>query len=182
MNIPKQIILLLFTSFLLAEEVQYQLEALKPVSQTENLEKVDYYALPSDNLSNKPSIDKNLTLSTESIKKPTFSSFDNALKVAKEEHKIILLELVSTDCLFCEKMEKEVLSKESVKEAINKDFVLAKVNIDFEKIPLGLSQQMTPMFVFATADENVEDIRLGFIEEENFLTLLSEERKKIKVP
>jgi len=179
MNIPKQIILLLFTSFLLAQEAQYQLEVLNPVSKTENLEKVDYYALPSDNTSNKPSMEKNLTLS---IKKPTFSSFDNALKVAKEEHKIILLELVSTDCLFCEKMEKEVLSKESVKEAINKDFVLAKVNIDFEKIPLGLSQQMTPMFVFATADENVEDIRLGFIEEENFLTLLSEERKKIKVP
>jgi len=166
MNIPKQIILLLFTSFLLAQEAPYQLEVLNPASQTKNLEKVDYYALPSDSASNKS----------------TFSSFENALKIAKEEHKIILLELVSTDCLFCERMEKEVLSKESVKEAINKDFVLAKVNIDFEKIPLGLSQQMTPMFVFATADENVEDIRLGFIEEENFLTLLSEERKKIKVP
>jgi thiol:disulfide interchange protein len=118
----------------------------------------------------------------QSEKQSIFHSFENALTIAREEHKIILLELVATDCYFCDKMEKEVLSKEGVQEAINKDFVLAKVNIDIDKIPLGLSQQMTPMFVFATADENVEDIRLGFIEEENFLTLLSEERKKIKVP
>jgi len=150
MNILKYIILLLFSSLLFAQETLSLLEISSSSPQ-----------------------------SLDSIKKPLFNSFDNALKIAKEEHKIILVELVSTNCLFCDKMEKEVLSKERVNEAINKDFVFAKVNIDVDEIPLGLSPQMTPMFVFATADKNVEDIRLGFMEEEIFLTLLTEERKKI---
>jgi thioredoxin-related protein len=173
MNIPKQIILLLFTSLLLAQEALYQLEVLDPMSQTENVEELN------GALENQPLIENNLTFPTEPVNSIS-TSFDNALKIAKEEHKIILVELVATDCPFCDKMETEVLSKERVQEAIKKDFVLAKVNIDYDEIPLGLTQQMTPMFVFATADENVEDIRLGFIEEENFLRLLEEERQKIK--
>lgn len=176
MNIPKQIILLLFTSLLLAQEALSQLEVLNPVPEAEDLEYIS--STPNKNPSTPPLLtENNLTLDTnDSI----FNSFDNALKIAKEEDKIILLEVVATDCPFCDKMKNEVLSKESVQKAINKDFVLAKVNIDYDEMPLGLTEQMTPMFVFATADENVQDMRLGFIEEENFLKLLEEERTKIK--
>lgn len=105
--------------------------------------------------------------------------FKEALKQAKEEGKIILVELVSTNCTFCDKMETEVLSQPKVQKAIKKDFILTRVNVDYEKIPLGLSEQMTPMFVFATADKNVEDMRLGYIEANDFLNLLEEQSKKI---
>jgi len=108
-----------------------------------------------------------------------FLSFDEALEQAKREHKIVLLEVVTTNCQFCKKMEKEVLSKERVQEALAKEFVLAQVNADKQELPLGLSTQMTPMFVFISEKENVEDMRLGYIELENFLELLVEEYQKI---
>jgi thioredoxin-related protein len=121
----------------------------------------------------------NFTPLSQENKEILFKPYNEALELAKKEGKIILLELVSTDCTFCDRMEKEVLSQPQVQEAIQKDFILAKINVDYEQIPLGLSEQMTPMFVFTTVDENVEDMRLGYIEENDFLNLLEEQSKKI---
>lgn len=118
-------------------------------------------------------------LSVEESINPIFTTFDKALKIAKEENKIILLDVVANNCAFCDKMEDEVLSTQRVQNAIKEDFVLAKVNVDNEPLPLGLSSQMTPMFVFISKTETVEDMRFGYIEEEKFLKLLEEERAKI---
>jgi thioredoxin-related protein len=121
----------------------------------------------------------NFTPLSQENKEILFKPYNEALKVAKKEGKIILLELVSTNCTFCDRMEKEVLSQPQVQKAIKKDFIWTKINVDYEQIPLGLSEQMTPMFVFTTVDENVEDMRLGYIEENDFLSLLEEQSKKI---
>ena len=107
-----------------------------------------------------------------------FTYYDDALRVAKEENKIVILEVVSNDCPFCIRMEEEVLSTERVKDAIKKDFVLAKANGDNEPLPLGLSAQMTPMYIFISKSETVLDMRFGYIKENDFLKLLDEESKK----
>jgi len=118
-------------------------------------------------------------LSQQESINPIFRTFDEAIKVAKEKNKIILLDVVANNCQFCKKMEQEVLSKENVQEAIKKDFVLAQVNEDREPLPLRLSSQMTPMFVFITKTETVEDMRFGFIKEDEFLKLLEKEKNKL---
>ena len=111
---------------------------------------------------------------------PIFVTYDEALKIAKEENKIILLDIVADKCPFCKKMEEQVLSQDIVQETIKRDFVLAHVNEDREPLPLGLSPQMTPSFVFITKTESVEDMRFGFIPQDKFLELLAEEKAKIK--
>jgi thioredoxin-related protein len=118
-------------------------------------------------------------LSTEESINPIFTTFDKALKIAKEENKIVLLTVVANNCKFCKKMEDEVLSIDGVQEAIKKDFILALVNEDKEPLPLGLSPQMTPMFVFISKNESVEDMRFGYIKEKKFLELLATEKSKI---
>jgi len=105
-------------------------------------------------------------------------SYKKALELAKEKDKKILLEVVLNNCKFCKKMEEEVLSTEDVTEAIEKDFVFAQANADKESLPLGLDEQMSPMFVFISKDENIIDMRFGFIENSEFLDLLVEQSKK----
>jgi len=105
-------------------------------------------------------------------------SYSTAVKMAKEKNKKILLEVVSNNCKFCREMENKVLSKKTVQEAIEKDFVFAQANADRESLPLNLDEQMSPMFVFISTDENIIDMRFGLIEEGDFLDLLVEQSKK----
>jgi thioredoxin-related protein len=109
---------------------------------------------------------------------PKFHYYDEALKLSKEQNKKILLEVVVDNCKFCEEMDKNLLSKESIQEAIAKDFIFAQVNANREPLPLGLSEQMSPMFVFISKDENIIDMRFGYIEELEFLKLLVEQGEK----
>jgi len=156
----KQLLLLLFMfNSLLLSENNYQ----KIVD--ESLEKIerDYLTLIEDNQFERASF---------------FSSYSDALLKAKKEDKMILLEIVLDDCKFCEKMERFVLSKKSVQEEISKHFILAQINADRETLPLGLSEQMSPTFVFVSKDEVVKDMRFGYMDEENFLKLLVEESTK----
>ena len=107
------------------------------------------------------------------------NSYKRAVEIAKEENKKILLEVFIDNCKFCKKMESTVLSKDIIEKAINKDFVFAQVNASRETLPLNISEQMSPMFVFISKDgKNIIDMRFGYIEESAFLKLLLEQSKK----
>ena len=110
---------------------------------------------------------------TKVILKKTFSE---AVTQAKEEHKIILLEIYGTDCHFCKKMEREVFPQESVIEELKENFIILKINGDEEKIPLNIEKQMTPMHVFVTEKEDIKDMTFGFLNEKDFLELLEKEK------
>ena len=110
------------------------------------------------------------------IEKLPNKTFNEALAEAKNEHKIILLEIYGTDCHFCEKMDKEVFPKESVIQALKDNFIILKINGDKEEIPLGITKQMTPMHVFVTATEDIKDMTFGFLDEKDFLALLNKEK------
>ncbi len=151
--------------------------------QSTIVESVD--STPREELS--PIIDeKALPPITQSVEQPTPTpkkeekslkkTFSDAVKEAKKEHKIILLEIYGTDCHFCKKMENEVFTKESVVKEIKDNFILLKVNGDEEKIPLGITKQMTPMHVFITETEDIKYMTFGFLEEKDFLELLEKEK------
>ncbi len=127
------------------------------------------------------SIDRNSSsseetkVSTPQKKEAIQKTFDEALAQAKKEHKIILLEVYETNCKFCKRMESEVFPKESVIKALEKDFILLKMNGDKQKLPLGITLQMTPMHVFITENKDI-DMTFGFLEEKDFLKLLEREK------
>jgi len=119
-------------------------------------------------------IDSNLS----NIDYSNFNSYENAVKVAKEKDKKILLEVIINNCKFCKEMEEKVISKDHIQEAIDKNFVFVQVNADKTSLPLNLDEQMSPMFVFVSKNETIIDIRFGYIEENEFLRLLEEQSKK----
>jgi hypothetical protein len=83
-----------------------------------------------------------------------YKGFEKALEQAKNEHKIIMLKVMTKDCHFCRKMEREVMIDDEVVNAIEKDFIPVAVDISTTQLPLGLKTELTPSFIFI--DENAK--------------------------
>lgn len=109
-----------------------------------------------------------------------FEGFDEALKRAKKEHKIIMIEAMSKECHFCLKMEHEVLVEPDVVAEIEKGFVPVKIDITTHQVPLGLKVDVTPSFIFIDAQKNLLLNIPGAWKKSDFLMLLKEAKIKAK--
>ena len=177
------LLFLLFTSLLLAQDDLSDLEIAETISESEyqkiiknGLSDIDAEYFTIDKEAPSKGVDMNVSETQPTT--PTFKSYLEAVIQAKEENKMILLEVVLDNCKFCDKMDRLVLSKQNVQDSIAQHFIFAQLNADREPLPLNLSEQMSPMFVFISKDENVQDMRFGYIEESDFLNLLVEQSKK----
>ena len=185
------VLLFIVNSLLIADDFS-ELEIAETISESEyqkiienGLSDIDaeYFTIKEEGSSK---IEENITsletvpisIPVQENKTPTLGSYNKAVVQAKQEGKMILLEVVLDNCKFCDRMETLVLSKKSVQEAIAQHFIFVQINADREPLPLNLSEQMSPMFVFISKNENVQDMRFGYIEENDFLNLLVEESKK----
>jgi len=101
-------------------------------------------------------------------------AYEKALKVAKDEDKIILIKLTREHCHFCKKMEREVFSNGEIIEAINKDFTVVKIDIGKEELPLNLKKGMTPTFIFVNKDEKIMGKIPGAWTQKDFVEILKE--------
>jgi thioredoxin-related protein len=110
-----------------------------------------------------------------------FFSFENALKKAKKEHKLIMLELTRDGCHFCKKMEREILVERDVIEALDKEFISVKLNVEKDKLPLGLKKGMTPTFAFVNEHGELFSVIPGAWSKVDFLDLLEYIKKKSKM-
>jgi hypothetical protein len=66
-------------------------------------------------------------------------SYMDALKKAKTEDKIVLIEGYITFCRGCIKMDREVFVEDRVKKILDRDFVFVKMNMLSEKLPFGMN-------------------------------------------
>jgi len=111
----------------------------------------------------------------------TNSSFEDALQVAKKEHKIIMIELVQENCHFCKRMDKEVISDKNISSELSKDFVVVKFDVNKDKLPLGLKKEITPTFAFVKESGELFSIIRGAWNREDFSALLKYIKKKSKI-
>ena len=108
-------------------------------------------------------------------------SYQDALKKAKKENKIVMIEGYIPFCRGCMKMDREVFVEDKVKDALNKDFVVVKKNVLLEKLPLSLKSLGTPSFYFITNDgKRVIDKIQGTGNVEEFLELLEDIKQSVK--
>ena len=100
-------------------------------------------------------------------------SYEEALIIAKKEHKMIMIEGYIPYCRYCIKMDREVMVEDVVKEALNKDFIVVKKNLLIETLPLGIKKLRTPSFYFIDSDgKRMIDSVEGFGNMQTFLDLL----------
>ncbi len=117
---------------------------------------------------------------TKMIKKKSikYESFDNALKKAQIEDKIIMIKATAPHCHYCIKMDREVLVEDAVRQVLQKDFVVVSVDVSKESLPLGLTASITPTFFFIFPDKNSSKMKTesipGAWNKEDFLEILKE--------
>jgi len=109
-----------------------------------------------------------------------YAGFDEALKRAKKEHKIIMIEAMSKECHFCRKMEREVMIEDEIVKAIEKDFIPVSIDISVHTLPLGLKTEITPSFIFIDEYKNIVLNVPGAWGKSDFLELLKEATLKVK--
>ncbi len=173
MNLSKKILFLLLTTLLFSEDNLIISQEIVETDAPETFLDKSSIALVDTNLTimKLPSTQEDdINISKKNI------SFIDAVQRAKDEHKVILLEIYENGCKYCAKMEKDVFPEEKVIDKLNSDFILVKINGDEQKLPLGLSLQMTPMHVFVSENEDIKDMTFGFLGTDDFLELLEKEK------
>jgi hypothetical protein len=106
-------------------------------------------------------------------------SYTEALKIVKNESKIILIEGYIPFCRGCMKMDREVMVDAEVKEVLNRDFVFVKKNLLIEKLPLGMKRLGTPSFYFiGSHGTKMIDMIEGTGTVKEFLELLASIKRK----
>lgn len=108
-------------------------------------------------------------------------TFEEAVKVAKEQKKIIMIRGVLPYCKWCIKMDREVMVEPEVRKVLDNSFVVVKTNVVTEKLPLGMASLGTPSFYFIKSDgETIIDQLNGYGNKEEFLALLEKIKKAAK--
>lgn len=107
-----------------------------------------------------------------------YRGFEQVLKKAKKEHKIIMLKAMTKDCHFCRKMEREVMVEKEVVDLLEEDFITVTIDISATELPLGLKTELTPSFIFI--DENAKVLMNipGSWNKMDFLEILREAKRK----
>ncbi len=112
------------------------------------------------------------------IEKINYLPYDEALRIAKIEQKMIMIKMTAEYCHYCKKMDIEVMEEPEIVEALKKDFVSVEIDVEMDEIPLELRKMMTPSFVFVTNNEDVVSIVPGSWTKEDFLGLLKSAKEE----
>ena len=139
--------------------------SLKGQISEEELEEVSTYIYDSENKA----------MRENSVQ---YEGFEKALKQAQKEHKIIMLKVMTNECHYCRKMDREVMIEEDVIQAIKEDFIPVSIDISLHELPLGLKTELTPSFIFI--DENAKVLLNipGAWNSMDFLAILKEAKIK----
>jgi len=84
-----------------------------------------------------------------------FHSYDEALKVQKQNGKIIMIDVIRTNCHYCEDMQRKVFDNKAMSAWLEKRFIPVQLNLDFDELPLGLHVYFTPTFFFVNKEHKI---------------------------
>ena len=107
-----------------------------------------------------------------------YEGFEKALQKAKQEDKIIMLKVMTKDCYFCKKMEREVMIEKEVVAFLEQDFIPVSIDISTTELPLGLKTELTPSFIFVDKNAKVLLNIPGAWDTMDFLDILREAKRK----
>ncbi|MFT5662192.1 MAG: thioredoxin-related protein [Sulfurimonas sp.] len=86
--------------------------------------------------------------------------YEEALRVQEKNNKIIMIDVIRTNCGYCSNMEMAVFEDLYMEDWLEERFILVKINLDKDYMPLGIKPVMTPSFYFIN---NKQDIIKKFI-------------------
>lgn len=84
-----------------------------------------------------------------------WKSYEEGIKIQKQTHKPIMIDIIRTNCHYCSDMEKNVFENEEMSQWIEERFIPVQINLDLHKLPLDLSVTFTPTFYFINKEHKV---------------------------
>ncbi len=113
-------------------------------------------------------------------------SLEEALKLAPETGKKILVDVYAEWCPYCQRMHSDVYKNEEVVDAISNHFIWVKINVESENMVNYLGNEMTeaqfaralnnesiPTTYFLNHEGSILGLQPGYIESETFSKLLN---------
>ena len=144
-----------------AKENKEMITSIEPVQIIETRDTLEYI----------PLVEENNTVVNEDI---PLSPYFEALKEARDEHKIIMIVIRATNCHYCNEMEAETLTESSVKSVLKDNFITVHYNQDLEPLPLALQKGVTPNFIFVNTNEDILNIYPGMRNPAEFTDVLEQ--------
>lgn len=100
---------------------------------------------------------------------------------ARQENKLILIDLYFVGCMPCAQMDQEVFPKPDVVGELKKDYIIYKTDVmkemDGKKLARKYGAPGFPTFVIVNPDGKTISIESGFFSEDRFIALLQEARQ-----
>jgi thioredoxin-related protein len=113
-------------------------------------------------------------------------SLEEALRLAPETGKKILVDVYAEWCPYCQRMHSDVYKNEEVVDAISNHFIWVKINVESENMVNYLGNEMTeaqfaraldnesiPTTYFLNQEGSILGLQPGYIESETFSKLLN---------
>lgn len=82
-------------------------------------------------------------------------SYEEALKVQSKTSKIIMIDVVRSDCHYCIDMDKKVFKNQEMSKWLEERFIPVKINLDRDKMPLNIKTSFTPSFFFVNKNSEI---------------------------
>ncbi|NPA59998.1 MAG: thioredoxin family protein [Epsilonproteobacteria bacterium] len=98
--------------------------------------------------------------------------YDEAIKVAKKEHKSLYILITSETCRWCRKFESTTLEDEAVIDDLTKRYVLVHLDRDYSFLPDFVKVKRVPKHYFVTNDSKEIYSFLGYWDELDFRSFL----------
>lgn len=109
-------------------------------------------------------------------------NYDDALKQAKTEKKIVVVDVYTDWCGWCKKLDKDVYSDKDVQAKLSKDFIAVKLNPEKSaanaKVAKSFGVRGFPYIAFLDADGKKLSEISGYVPAAQFLKALEEAAPK----
>lgn len=97
---------------------------------------------------------------------------------ALKEKKLILLNIESEDCPYCQKMKKEIFNDALYRKQIDQRFIFVSKNVNDPSLPPVFRVQSVPAnAILEPSSKEIVDAYTGYIEPKTFMGILDEAYK-----
>ncbi len=104
--------------------------------------------------------------------------YDDALKLAKSEKKMVMIDVYTDWCGWCKKLDKDVYSDKKVQEKLAKSFISVKINPEKNSANKKVAQQFGvrgfPNIIFVDGDGKKVNGIGGYVPADDFLKVLDQ--------
>ena len=102
------------------------------------------------------------------------SALTEAFKEAKENKKLILVEISKKNCPYCIALDREVFQNPKLLQKITQNYVIVKLQREKDEIPSFLQVKFYPTTYLLKSDGTIVDEIPGYIKSSDFLEFIEE--------